>query len=99
MNLLDISFAELAVCVVAGGAAGGIYFGGLWWTVNRLTEFVHPRLALLVSFAGRAVVALAIFYLAAGGRPAGYLACAIGFLVVRFAAVRLAKPEKAKEAA
>lgn len=99
MNFLDISAARLAVAGVAGLLAGLFYFGTLWWTVKRMSEFVHPRVALLVSFIIRALVALTVIYLAAGGSAAGYLAALAGFLVMRFAAVRRARPGKTQEAA
>lgn len=95
---MGLSAARLAMAFAAGLLAGGVYFWGLWWTINRMTGFVHPRLALLVSFMGRSLIALAVFYLASGGSAAGYLACAAGFLVVRVVAVRGARRDKAEEA-
>jgi F1F0 ATPase subunit 2 len=99
MNFMEIGAARLVFAGVAGMLAGVIYFGGLWWTVKRMSRFVHPRLALLVSFFARALVALTIIYLAAGGHAAGYLAGLAGFLLSRFIAVRRARPERMREAA
>jgi F1F0 ATPase subunit 2 len=99
MNFMDIGAARLVFAGVAGVLAGVLYFGGLWWTVKRMSKFVHPRLALLVSFFSRALVALAIIYLAAGGQAAGYIAALAGFLLARFIAVRRARPERVREAA
>lgn len=99
MNFMDIGAARLILAGVAGILAGMLYFGGLWWTVKRMSRFVHPRLALLVSFFARALVALTIIYMAAGGQAAGYIAAMAGFLLARFIAVRRARPERIREAA
>jgi F1F0 ATPase subunit 2 len=99
MNFPDMGLLRLTLCLVAGAGAGAAYFYGLWWTVSRLTNYVHPRLALLVSFAGRALLVIAVFYLAAGGSAAGYLVCAVGFLVARVFAIRGARLKAGKEAA
>jgi F1F0 ATPase subunit 2 len=70
----------LIVSLVAGAAAGVLYFGGLWWTVRRLPRSRQPHVLAFASFALRltavvgAVVALAFWHwLCALGAMAGLL--------------------------
>lgn len=65
----------------AGLLMGGLYFGGLWFTVNRVAGARNPQLLLGVSFLGRSALLLAAFYLlllpgweAAAGGMFGFLA-------------------------
>lgn len=69
----------------AGLAAGGVYFAGLWWTVNRLKISRRPAVLTLASFALRAILVLAVFYLVAQGHWARFLGCMVGFLAARTA--------------
>lgn len=57
----------LALAVLAGAAAGLVFFGGLWYTVRRLAAAARPRLFLLQSFLLRTAVVLGLLYLSAGG--------------------------------
>jgi len=65
----------------AGLLMGGLYFGGLWFTVNRVAGARNPQLLLGISFLGRSALLLAAFYLlllpgweAAAGGMFGFLA-------------------------
>lgn len=82
-----------AASVVAGSALGGVYFGGLWWTLQRLAGRRRRLLRvggwLALSFMVRgALVAAAFGLLAAlgGWWPPGL--ALLGFLSVRWALVR-----------
>lgn len=81
---------------VAGCALGGLFFGGLWWTVNRLNRVKYPSLLILASFFLRTATVLAVLFLflrGGGGWPAAAAALA-GFLLVRLALVFLIRPKE-----
>jgi F1F0 ATPase subunit 2 len=73
----------LALALVTGGLLGAMFFGGLWWTVNK--GLSSKRLALLFfgSLLLRTVLALVGFYLVAGGHWQRLLSCLLGFIVAR----------------
>nr|WP_320147708.1 ATP synthase subunit I [uncultured Anaeromusa sp.] len=58
--------------VIAGSMAGGLFFGGLWWTVQQLAHTKHANFLLLVSFVLRAAAVM-------GG---GYAVCGDDFLLI-----------------
>ncbi|WP_394699723.1 ATP synthase subunit I [uncultured Anaeromusa sp.] len=49
-----------AIAFAGGLAAGGIFFGGLWWTVRRVVFVKYPVRVLLGSFILRTVVFLGL---------------------------------------
>ena len=66
-----------------GGALGTIFFGGLWWTVNKGTSSRHPAMFFLASLLLRTSTTLAGFYLVAGGDWQRLLWCCLGFVMAR----------------
>jgi F1F0 ATPase subunit 2 len=82
----------LVLSWVAGGVLGVIFFGGLWWTVERLASSPRPGLWMLGSLLLRMSVTLAGFYLASGGRWGRMLACLAGFIMARLVVMRLCRP-------
>lgn len=82
----------LAASLIAGGLLGGGFFGGLWWTVQRIDSAQHPVRLVLASFLGRTAIALAGFFLiagGAGGRWERVVVAMVGFLVARIVLVRV----------
>jgi F1F0 ATPase subunit 2 len=77
---------------VAGGGLGGIFFGGLWWTVRNGVLSKQPALWFFGSLLMRMSVALAGFYFVAGGRWDRLLACLLGFVMARLVVTRLTRP-------
>jgi len=73
----------LAWAGVAGVLLGGMFFGGLWWTVRKGVVSSRPALLFVASFVLRTSLALAGFYLV--GREAWQLlaCCLLGFVVAR----------------
>lgn len=57
--------ARVALGLVAGVAAGLLYFGGLWWTVRRVVTSPRPHLLTLGSFFVRTAVVIGVVILIA----------------------------------
>ncbi|HNU84494.1 MAG: ATP synthase subunit I [Pseudomonadota bacterium] len=68
---------------LAGIALGGIYFAGLWRTVRSLPDAEKPARRMAASFALRAALALAGFWLVLQGGWEGLVAAMAGFLAMR----------------
>ena len=86
----------LAMSVFAGGMLGAIFFGGLWWTVQKGVTSQQPGLLFMASLLIRMTVTLVGFYLMAGSHWDRMFMCLLGFLVARMVVTRLTKlPETA----
>jgi F1F0 ATPase subunit 2 len=73
----------LALALGMGMALGGMFFGGLWWTVRKGLASQRPALLFLGSFLLRTSIALAGLYFVAGGDWHRLLACLFGFVMTR----------------
>jgi F1F0 ATPase subunit 2 len=82
----------LAVVWVAGGVLGAIFFGGLWWTVNKGTSSSQPALWFFGSLLLRMSVALSGFYVVSGHHWERLLLCLLGFVMARLAVTWLTRP-------
>ena len=82
----------LVSAAVAGLLLGGIFFGGLWWTVRKGVSAKRPALLFLVSLVLRTAVTVAGFYVVGDGHWQRLLACLLGFVIARFMVTRLAGP-------
>lgn len=87
----------LALAGVAGFALGAVFFGGLWWTVQRAVSSRRPALLFFGSLLLRMSIVLAGFYAVGHTDWQRLLACLFGFVVVRFIAVRLTRPQVERE--
>jgi len=70
--------------LLAGGAGvllGVLFFGGLWWTVQRGLASRRPALWFVGSFVLRTSVVLAGMYVVSGGRWEALLASLVGVVV------------------
>jgi F1F0 ATPase subunit 2 len=83
------------IALLAGASVGFFYFGGLWWTVRRLSRSSRPALWSVGSFWIRSLVSLVVFYIIMGGRPEQLLLAILGFTAVRIFMVRALKPSSA----
>ena len=79
----------LVLAWVAGGALGAMFFGGLWWTVQKTLSSTRPAFWLFGSLLLRMTLALTGFYFVAGGHWQRLLACLAGFVVARLIVTRL----------
>ena len=77
--------------LVAGGALGAVFFGGLWWTVQRGAASPTPARWFLGSFVLRTATVLAGFYAVGAGQPARLLLCLLGFLLARAIVLRMTR--------
>jgi len=97
------NFLILALALVAGLLLGGIFFGGLWWTVHKGLWSKHPALWFLGSRLLRMGLVLVGFYFVGRGDWQRLVACLSGFILARLIVMRLTRahvehPAKAKEA-
>lgn len=75
----------LLLSLTAGLLAGGIFFGGLWWTVARVASVRSPKLFLLQSFLVRALLVLILLYFTAGEELGRFASFILGFMAARTA--------------
>lgn len=80
----------------AGMVLGAIFFGGLWWTIQKGVSSPHPASLFLTSALLRMAIALTGFYFVSGGQWQRLLACLVGFIVARLAVTWLTR-NKQKE--
>ncbi len=73
----------LVLAGLAGLLLGAIFFGGLWWTVNKGVSSERPALWFLGSFLVRMSTTLTGFYLVGRGNWERLLVCLLGFLTAR----------------
>ena len=73
----------LVLSGLAGLLLGAIFFGGLWWTVNKGVSSQQPALWFLGSFLVRMSFTLAGFYFIGRGNWERLLVCILGFLAAR----------------
>ncbi|MGA7949938.1 MAG: ATP synthase subunit I [Thiobacillaceae bacterium] len=81
----------LMLALVTGVLLGAIFFGGLWWTVQKGLSSKRPALWFLGSLLLRTGIALAGFYLVAAGHWERLLVCLLGFVTARMFVVRLTR--------
>ena len=86
---------SLTLALVTGVLLGGVFFGGLWWTVRKVVSSEQPALWLLGSALLRMSIAPAGFYCVSQGHWGRLLVCLLGFVTARLIVTRLTRvPEK-----
>ncbi len=83
-----------AFALIAGVIIGILFFGGLWWTVQKAMSSRQPGLLFAGSLLLRTVLTLTAFYLIGKGGWQRLVACLIGFmfgrvLIARFSQVHV----------
>ena len=63
---------------------GGVFFGGLYWTVQRLDGVQNPSALFLVSFVLRMAILVAGLYYVSGSGYQSVLLTLLGILVIRY---------------
>lgn len=79
MNL----FLSIALSVLAGMLLGGLYFWGLWFTVNKVNAKQKGKGFIFISFLLRIAVLLFAFYLIMQGNAIRLISMLVGFLISR----------------
>ena len=88
MNLTMNDWVWLATTLFAGLLMGGLYFGGLWLTVQRLQDARQPALLALGSLIGRLAVLLLSLYFVTGGQLVRIGVFLLGFFIMRTIFIR-----------
>ena len=73
----------LVLALVTGVLLGAIFFGGLWWTVQKGVSSKRPALWFFGSLLLRTSIALVGFYFITRGHWERLLVCLLGFVVAR----------------
>jgi F1F0 ATPase subunit 2 len=82
---------QLAPALFAGMLLGVLFFGGLWWTVQKGVASPRPALWFITSLLLRTGIALSGFYFVSGGDWKRLLACLLGFITARLIVTRLTR--------
>ena len=81
----------LVQALVTGVLLGAIYFGGLWWTIQKGVSSKQPALWFFGSLLLRTGIALAGFYFISRGHWEKLLVCLLGFVLARLTVTRLTR--------
>ena len=77
---------------LAGAALGAVFFGGLWWTVQRGAASPSPARWFIGSFVLRTAIVLTGFYFIGDGQLGRLGLCLLGFLLARFLVLVATRP-------
>lgn len=88
---MNESFSIL-LALVTGVALGGVFFGGLWWTIRKATISPQPALWFFGSLVLRMGVALTGFFLIGRGHWERLVLCLAGFVVGRIIVTLITRP-------
>lgn len=81
----------LLFSLLIGVLLGAVFFGGLWWTVQRAMSSERVALWIFGSLFLRTVIVLAGFYLACGDDWQRWLAAVLGFGLARAGVTRVTR--------
>lgn len=81
----------LVLVLLAGFGIGVVFYGGLWLTVSRIQTARHSWLLVAASSVMRTALALAAMWWIAQGSGARLALCLPGFVLARFAVLRLTR--------
>jgi F1F0 ATPase subunit 2 len=77
--------------LIAGVILGILFFGGLWFTVNKLANAKTPALWMLGSLVLRVGITMTGFYFVSAGNLQILLTCVLGFFIARYMVVYFTK--------
>jgi len=81
---------------ITGLVLGGLFFGGLWFTVKKALVSKKPALWYLGSLVLRVGITLLSFYYVAMGNWINMLICLLGFVIARFIVLSFTKMKDEK---
>jgi F1F0 ATPase subunit 2 len=82
---------SLVLALVTGVLLGAMFFGGLWWTVQKGISSKRSALWFFGSLLLRTSIALAGFYFIAHGHWERLVMCLVGFVIARPIVMRLTR--------
>jgi F1F0 ATPase subunit 2 len=82
---------SLTLAGIAGGMIGAVFFGGLWWTVQRGASSRQPAVWFAGGLLLRMGIALGGFYFVSAGHWERLIACLVGFVLARVAVLWLTR--------
>jgi F1F0 ATPase subunit 2 len=82
---------SLVPSLVTGVLLGAMFFGGLWWTVQKGVSSKRSALWFFGSLLLRTSIALAGFYFVSGSHWERLLLCLLGFVIARLIVTRLTR--------
>lgn len=85
----------LVLVLAAGILLGAMFFGGLWWTVQKGVSSKRPALWFFGSLLLRTSIVLVGFYFIARGGWEKLLVCLCGFIVARFVVLQFTQTQEA----
>jgi F1F0 ATPase subunit 2 len=80
---------SLMLVLVMGVLLGSIFYGGLWWTVQKGASSKQPAFWFFGSMLLRTIIALTGFYFIAAGHFERLMVCLFGFIIARLIVTRL----------
>lgn len=98
-RMIKMTSSEVLVLFLTASVGlmlGGIFFGGLWWTVRNGINAKQPGLWFLGSIIVRMTIVMAGFYFVGGGQWDRLLSCLLGFIAARSIVVWLTRPPNMK---
>lgn len=75
--------------LLMGVALGAVFFGGLWWTVQRGAISATPARWFVGSLVLRVALVMGGFYVVGAGQPVRLGLCLLGFLLARAIVMRI----------
>jgi len=82
------------LAIVLGAGLGVIFFGGLWWTVQKAVGSKSPAIWFMASLWLRMGIALGGFYLIGREHWQRMLLCLLGFFIARLAVTWMTRLRK-----
>jgi F1F0 ATPase subunit 2 len=92
MAMADV--LSLWAAMSAGVVLGGMFFGGLWWTVRKAMSSDRPALWFFGSLISRMSIALLGFFAVGREDWSRWLLCLFGFALARLAVQFLTRPSR-----
>jgi F1F0 ATPase subunit 2 len=82
------------LAVLLGAALGVIFFGGLWWTIQKAVASKWPAIWFMGSLLLRMSIALSGFYLIGRDHWQRMLMCLLGFVIARLVVTWITRDTK-----
>jgi F1F0 ATPase subunit 2 len=84
----------LLLAAFGGCTLGGVFFGGLWWTVRKGLSSSQPAFLFLASMLLRTGIVLGGFYWIANQHMDRLVACLVGFVAARIIVTQVTRPNQ-----